>query len=78
MIEQYLVQVRQKELLAEAERQRMVPIARQRKSKGISTGARFMIYLGILLNRWGSQLEERFAVEGSPEQVHSVERSLKV
>ena len=32
MIEVYLVQIRQKELLAEAERQRMVAIARQSKS----------------------------------------------
>jgi hypothetical protein len=78
MIEVYLVQIRQKELLAEAERQRMVAIARQSKSNGISTGARFMAYLGVLLNRWGSQLEERFAVEAIPEQVRSVKRGLKV
>ena len=78
MIEEYLVQVRQKELLAEADRQRMVAIARQRKSSGKSTGARIMVYLAALLSRWGSQLEERFTVESNPEQVHSVKRGLKV
>lgn len=78
MIEEYLVQVRQKELLAEAERQRMGAIARQSKSNGISTGARIMVYLGALLSRWGIQLEERFAIEANPEQVQSVERGLKV
>ena len=78
MIEEYLMQIRQKELLAEAERQRMVATARQGKSNGISTGARLMIYLGALLSTWGSQLEERFAVEANPEQVNSVERGLKV
>jgi len=78
MIEEYLVQVRQKELLAEAERQRLVAIARQRKSIELSTGARMMVYFGLMLNKWGSQLEQRFAVEANPEQVHSVERGLKV
>ena len=78
MIEVYLMQIRQKELLAEAERQRLVALARQRKSNGISTGARIMIYLGALLSKWGSQLEERFTVEANPEQVHSVKRGLKV
>jgi len=78
MIEVDLMKIHQKELLAEAERQRMVAIARQKKSSGRSTGARIMVFLGALLSRWGSHLEERFAVESSPKQVHSVERGLKV
>ena len=78
MIEVDLMKIHQKELLAEAERQRMVAIARQKKSSGRSTGARIMVFLGALLSRWGSHLEERFSVESSPEQVHSVERGLKV
>ena len=78
MLEEYLVRIRHKEFLAEAERNRLLAMAEKKHSSSISTAARLLVYIGGLFRRWGSRLEDRFAIESNPHQNQPVERRMEL
>ena len=65
MINEYLAKVRHAELLAEAERNHRFALAKNKKPGNISPGARLLVFIGGLLRRWGTQIEERFEAGAS-------------
>ena len=78
IIEEFLVKIRQEELLAEADRNRLLAAAKHKPDHSLSLGARFLTWLGGQLRRWGSRLEDRFAAESASTRSHSDDRVLKV
>lgn len=78
IISEYYMRGRQKELLAEAEKHRLLALSKRETVKANPKNARMLVWVGGLMCRWGSQLEERFAVEVKPSQTNPVDRGLKV
>ena len=78
IIEDFLVKIRQEELLAEADRNRLLAAAKPKRVHSFSLSARFLTWLGGQLRRWGSRLEDRFAAESASTRSQSVDRILKV
>lgn len=78
IISEYYMRGRQKELLAEAEKHRLLALSERKPVKANRKNARILVWVGGLMCRWGSQLEERFAVEVKPGQTNPVDRGLKV
>ena len=78
IISEEFMRVRQGELLAEAERSRLLAISRRNSVTVTSTSARFLVWIGGLLRMWGCRLEERFSVDVCVNQAQSVNRGLNV
>jgi len=78
IISEYDMRGRQRELLAEAEKHRLLVLAKRKTAKANPKNARVLVWVGGLMCRWGSQLEERFAVEVKPSQTNPVDHGLKV
>ena len=78
IISEEFMRVRQGELLAEAERSRLLAISRRNSVTVTSTSARFLVWFGGLLRVWGCQLEERFSVNVCVNQAQPVDRGLNV
>ena len=78
IISEYYMRGRQKELLAEAEKHRLLALSKRKTVKANPKNARILVWVGGLMCRWGSQLEERFTVEVEPNQPHQIDHGLKV
>ena len=74
----YLVKIRQEELLREAERSRALSILKTHRASSSKPGARLLYWLGGNLHRWGRRLEIRFAADIQPNQDQPVDHSLNV
>ncbi len=78
IISEEFMRVRQGELLAEAENNRLLVLAKRKPGTAISMSARLLVWFGGLLRRWGCRLEERFSVDVCVNQAQSVNRGLNV
>ena len=78
IMDEYLMKARHEEILAEAERSRLLAISRRKSVTVTSTSARFLVWFGGLLHMWGCRLEERFSVDVCVNQAQSVDRGLNV
>jgi len=74
----YLVKIRQEEMLREAERNRMVRVLKTRQASSSKSRARLLFWLGGNLRRWGSQLEIRYALDVNPNLDKPVDPGLNV
>ena len=75
---EYFMRMRQEELLAEAERARLIKKAKRRPVKAFPFYARSLAWLGGILCNLGSLLGKRFAEEAAINHSQSIDRSLKV
>jgi hypothetical protein len=75
---EYFMRMRQEELLAEAERARLIQKAKRHPVKAFPFYARSLAWLGGILSNLGSLLEKRFADEAAINHSQSIDRSLKV
>ena len=73
MIEEYWLKTRQQELLAEAERRRLLVSFKSKKPFGLFYAARLLLWLGTLLSRWGRQLQVQLILDNNPHQVQGFE-----
>ena len=78
IIHEYLIRIRQDEILAEAERSRLINEAKRRPVKVFSFYARSLAWLGGILINFGSLLEKRFGKENVINHSQSIDRSLEV
>ena len=78
LFHEYFVRMRQEELLAEAERARLIKKAKRSPVKAFPFYARSLAWLGSLLCNLGSLLSKRFADEAAINHSQSIDRSLKV
>ena len=78
IIDEYLMKVRHEEILAEAERSRLVAISMLKPGGAISSSVRILVWFGGLLRRWGSRLEDRFAAEARYNQAQPVDFGQKI
>jgi hypothetical protein len=74
----YLVKIRQEEMLREAERNRMVRVLKSRQASPSKSRARLLFWVGGNLRRWGSQLEIRYAVDTNSSLDQPVDPGLNV
>jgi len=74
----YLVKIRQQEMLREAERNRLLRMLKTSRGSSSKSRARLLFWLGGNLRRWGSQLEIRYAVDVNPNLDQPVDPSLNV
>ncbi len=75
---EYFMRMRHEELLAEAERARLIKEVKQRPVKAFPFYARSLAWLGGILCNLGSLLGKRFAEEAAINHSQSSDRSLKV
>ena len=75
---EYFIHWRHEELLAEAERARLIKEAKRRPVKAFPFYARSLAWLGGILCNLGSLLGKRFADEAAINHSQSTGRSLKV
>jgi len=78
IISEDLMRVRQTELLAEAQRYRLLALAKHKPVAAFSTSARLFVWLGGRLRRWGSWLEDRFAAEVRSNQTQPADCGQKI
>ena len=78
IIHEYLVRIRQDEILAEAEHARLIKKAKPRPVKVFSFYARSLALLGGILCNLGSPLEKRFREEVAINHSQSIDRNLNV
>jgi hypothetical protein len=78
LFHEYFMRMRQEELLAEAERARLIQKAKRRPVKAFPFYARSLAWLGSILCNLGSLLGKRFAAEAAVNHSQSIDRSLKV
>jgi hypothetical protein len=78
IIQEYLMRIYQDEMLAEAERNRLISKAKRSPVSVNSYHARSLTWLGNLMCSWGSLLEERFGDQTASQQSGSIEKGLKV
>lgn len=78
IIHENLAHLRQEEILAEAERRRLISKAKLHPVRINSYSARSMAWLGSLMHIWGSRLEKRFGKDAVVNHSQSIDRSLKV
>lgn len=76
MIEEYFIKTRQQELLAEAERRRLLADYQSKKPFGLLVAARLLLWLGALLSRWGRQLQVELALDSNTDQVQGFDCGL--
>jgi hypothetical protein len=78
IMDEYLMKARHEEILAEAERGRLVKLSKLKPDGAISSSVRFLVWFGGLLRMWGCRLEERFSVDVCVNQAQPVDRGLNV
>ena len=78
IVHEYLARIYQEEMLAEAERIRLIAKSKRRPAKGNSFYARSLAWLGNLMCSWGSLLEKRFSEQEAGQQSGSIGKGLKV
>ncbi len=78
LFHEILMHKRHEELLAEAERARLIQKAKRRPVKAFPFYARSLAWLGGILSNLGNRLEKRFAEEAAINHSQSIDRSLKV
>ena len=78
MLEAYFVQIRHKQFLAEAESNRLLELAEKKNATSISTAGRLLVYIGGLIRRWGSWLEDRYTIDSKPHHNQPVDRRMEL
>jgi len=77
IINAHLVRTRHEELLAEAERARMVSLAFRSSRKKNSVYGVLLNWVGSLLCKWGDLLQERFSEQEVVDQSHNMDLGIQ-
>jgi len=77
IINEYLVRTRHEELLAEAERARMVSLAFRSSRKKKSVYGVLLNWMGSVLCKWGDLLQERFGEQEVVDQSHNMDAGVQ-
>ncbi len=78
IISEEFMRVRQVELLAEAEHNRLLALAKRKPVAAISTNARLLVWIGGAMRSLGSRLEDRFNAEVRSNQTQSADCGQKI
>lgn len=77
IINEHLVRIRHEEMLAEAERIRMVSLANRSSRKKKSVYGILLNWVGSLLCRWGDLLQERFGDQDLVDQSQTMDTGIQ-
>jgi len=78
ILDEYLMRIRQEEILTQAENNRLVAQAKRRSPRRRSYSGRALTWLGNRLIKWGEYLQLRFGDAKKISQPQPVERGVEV